>query len=161
MCKNSISSPPTNSPTAILMMITAIVSLIVSARVGQVTFANSATTSLKNLVGIDFGRLGTLGLSMCLPNKRPLPGTTTFIIPKSINSVKGGYRRFLCCYNPLKVVTILCTSSVQVRSAYCIRAMATRLVFQLPHEVGTSAMFVLYVTPPIAHCCGATGTYAG
>lgn len=63
MFKNSISSPPTNSPTASEITITAMVSLVVSARVGQVTLRSSAATSLKNLVGADFGRL-TLGLSM-------------------------------------------------------------------------------------------------
>lgn len=46
------------------MMITVIVSLIVSSRVGQVTFFSSATTSDTKLAGNVFGSVGTLGLSI-------------------------------------------------------------------------------------------------
>lgn len=51
-------------PTDIDITMTANVSFIVSARVGHVTFLSSANTSLKNLVGTLFGRVGTFGLSI-------------------------------------------------------------------------------------------------
>lgn len=66
---NSISSPPTNSPTATEITMTATVNFIVSCRVGHVTFLSSLATSEKNLVGplrlseasALFGSLGTFG----------------------------------------------------------------------------------------------------
>jgi hypothetical protein len=62
--KNKISSPPIKSPTRSDITITAVVSFIVSALVGQVTFLSSDTTSPKNLAGATFGILGVAGRSM-------------------------------------------------------------------------------------------------
>lgn len=61
---NNISNPPINSPTASEMTMTAPVSLIVSSRVGQVTFNSSERTSVKNLPGAMFGSFGAVGFSM-------------------------------------------------------------------------------------------------
>ena len=61
---NSISRPPTNSPTATDMMMTAAVNRIVSCLVGQVTFLSSVATSVKNFVGAIFGIFGAVGRSI-------------------------------------------------------------------------------------------------
>ena len=61
MFTNSMSRPPTNSPTATDIIMTAAVSRIVSCLVGQVTFRSSVATSEKNLAGATFGMLGEFG----------------------------------------------------------------------------------------------------
>lgn len=76
MCIMRTSKPPMNAPTRTETKITSNVNLMVSSRVGHVTFLSSAATSLKNCIGPIFGIFGAafVCIETLFSYQKPLPG---------------------------------------------------------------------------------------